>query len=170
MSTGLARFNSLGRHRARAELLRCCGSENWARQMGARRPFASVEELLDTADEIWSSLGKKDWLQAFGHHPRIGGSDIEQDRFEGTRNWSRSEQSGMADASEEMRAELASGNDAYYERFGYIFLICAAGKTAQAILQQLEARSGNDPETELGNAAEQQRLITRLRLEKLLRS
>lgn len=151
-----------------AELRRCCGSERWARRMAAERPFADREELLEAADRVWSAVNPEDWLEAFSHHPRIGGADLRERRFDDTRSWSAGEQSGMAGAEAEVRRRLAELNDAYYERFGYVFLINATGKGAAEMLAALEERIDNDPADELAIAAEQQRQITRLRLEKLL--
>ncbi len=136
--------------------------------MTAQRPFGSVDELMQAADATWRSLDRSDWLEAFSHHPRIGGDDVGRQRFAATRAWSRSEQAGVEGADDALRQRLASGNDEYVQRFGFVFLICAAGRSAAEMAQALERRLGNDPETELHEAAEQQRLITRLRLAKLL--
>lgn len=136
--------------------------------MAARRPFADRDELLDTADEIWTKLGHDDWLEAFSHHPRIGGDDAQTDRFRPTRDWSASEQSSVDAADGSLRQRLREANDRYYERFGYTFLICATGKSATEMLAQAESRLANDPDTEIGIAAGQQQHITRLRLGKLL--
>ena len=157
----LEALNHLDRKAAEAVFTTCCGSTAWARSMAAARPFASLADVSDTADAIWRSLAPGDWLEAFGAHPKIG----EQARGP---SWSDREQSGMRTASEGVRGRIASGNAAYQSRFGYIFIVCATGKTAEGMLAELEGRLSNDPEAELHVASEEQRKITRLRLAKLM--
>ena len=162
---GVSRLRLYGRRAApvitRSGLLACCGSPEWARRMEERQPFTHAEEMLEAADRIWWELGPKDWLHAFAAHPRIGESTADA-------RASR-EQSGVAGEEQETLARLAAGNRAYEERFGYIYIVCATGKTAAEMLAILESRLSNDPETELRVAAEQQRQITRLRLEKWMK-
>jgi OHCU decarboxylase len=170
MSDALARLNSLPPAEARAELLKCCGSTRWAESVAARRPYGSAEELEETADRVWRELSSEDWLEAFRAHPKIGERKAAAEVSAEARAWSEREQSGTAGAPPETRAALAEGNRAYEERFGFIFIVCAAGKTAAEMLALLAARLRNERETELRVAAEEQRQITRLRLRKLLDS
>jgi allantoicase len=163
----LERFRTLLREEAEAELLACCGSRAWAAQMADRRPFATLDEVLEAADSIWRSLGEGEWLEAFKAHPRIGEKKAEAAQDARAKAWSEKEQSGVAAASEETLAALAEGNRAYDAKFGHIFLICATGKSADEMLASLRARLGNDPAEEKRIAAEEQRKITSLRLEKL---
>lgn len=135
--------------------------------MAARRPFADAAAALAVSEEVWRTLGPDDWLEAIDHHPRIGGTDDAGPRFASTREWSHGEQSGVAASGEETRAALVAGQKAYESRFGYIFLICAAGRSGEEILADLKARLTRDHTTELRTAAEELRRITRLRLEKL---
>ncbi len=128
--------------------------------MAGRRPFHDLASVLDLADTIWWELESQDWLEAFRAHPKIGAR--------GTTEWSREEQSGALGASPETLAALAKANRAYEERFGYIFIVCASGKTAAEMLERLEERLENTPEQEILVAAEEQRRILRLRLEKLV--
>jgi allantoicase len=128
--------------------------------MASRWPFASTETMLEEADAIWHSLDVEAWLEAFGAHPKIGGRTSSA--------VSRQEQSGVATASPGQREELLRLNIDYERRFGYIFIICAAGKTTGEIVAALNERLQNPPEVEIHIAAEQQRQITRLRLLKLL--
>ena len=165
---GLARLNALPTAAAKAELLKCCGSRAWARQMAARRPFADDAELLAAADEVWWSLGTADWHEAFASHPKIGARKAARTQGEQARTWSEQEQAGARDAAQATLAELARANKVYEEKFGHIFIVCATGKTAAQMLALLRARLANDPGIELHNAAAEQRKITRLRLEKLL--
>jgi allantoicase len=153
---------------AEAELLACCGSRAWAAQMAARRPFGGLAAVLDAADAIWRRLGQNDWMEAFRAHPRIGEKKAEAPQGAGARRWSEKEQAGVATASAETLAALADGNRAYDAKFGHIYIVCATGRSADEMLALLRARLGNDAGTELGVAAEEQRKITRIRLEKLL--
>ena len=158
----LAELNTLDAETAAGELLRCCGSTRWARAMTAARPFASVDAAAERSDAIWSSLDRDDWLEAFAAHPRIG---ERAPASGGTSRWSSDEQSGVADRSRERLSQL---NRDYERRFGYIFIICATGKTGDEMLRALERRIGNNPDDEVREAAEEQRKIARLRLAKLL--
>jgi allantoicase len=165
---GIERFNRVPRGHARKALLDCCGSKKWVKRMLGQRPFASEDQLLDAADKTWKGLDREDWLAAFRHHPPIGGKAAKRKQSPKARRWSEGEQSAAQKGSPETLAELAAANRTYEAAFGNVFLICAAGKTSQEILRNLQQRLSNDPETELRVAAEEQRKITRLRLEKLL--
>jgi OHCU decarboxylase len=165
---GLRRLNSWDAAAAAAELLKCCGSAGWARSVVARRPFGDAPELFAAADEVWWSLSEREWLEAFAAHPKIGGRQAERAQPAQAEGWSDEEQSGARDAARATLDELASANHDYEAKFGYIFIVCATGKTAAEMLALLRARLPNDPEAELRAAAEEQRRITRLRLEKLL--
>jgi allantoicase len=161
-------LNAMSVDDARAALLRCCGATRWAGWMLAQRPFASTEALLKAAAGVWGEMQRSDFLEAFAHHPEIGG-DVEAlaARFPATASWSTSEQSGVAGAGRETLEALRDGNAEYTARFGHVFLVCATGKTAAEMLALLRARLANDPETELRVAAAEQAKITRIRLEKL---
>jgi hydroxyisourate hydrolase len=162
------RLNALPPAEAEAAFLACCGSRAWARWMISRRPYRDTADLLETADRVWASLAPADWREAFAAHPRIG--ETKQDGEERFRRWSAAEQSGAAGADAAVRAELAEANRLYEQRFGHLFIVCASGKSAEEMLGLLRQRLGNDPGTagtELTIAAEEQRKITRLRLEKL---
>ena len=164
----LERFNRQPRQRAVRAFLDCCGSKKWAAQMVEKRPFATEVELLEAADKIWLGLEKEDWLEAFSHHPQIGAKRAKAKQSVTARRWSAGEQSAAQAAASEMLDALAAGNRDYVWKFGYIFLICAIGKSSEEILKTLRQRMCNNPEIELRVAAEEQRKITRLRLEKLL--
>jgi OHCU decarboxylase len=164
---GLARFGAMSRENATAALRACCGSSRWATAVEARRPFATSVTLFEAAETIWLALGKDDWLEAFSHHPRIGARDL-SGRHAATAEQSTREQAGMAMATEVQRREFAELNGAYEEKFGHVFLISATGKTPEQMLSRLRARLGNEAEQELRNAAQEQTMITRLRLERML--
>jgi OHCU decarboxylase len=129
--------------------------------MTAARPYRDATSLAHTADAMWRDLSADDWREAFAAHPAIG-TKIDLSPF------SRQEQSGTRGADADTLAELADLNRRYAERFGHVFLVCATGKTAAEMLEIGRKRLGNEPETELAIAAEEQRKITRLRLEKIL--
>ncbi|HLL77398.1 MAG TPA: 2-oxo-4-hydroxy-4-carboxy-5-ureidoimidazoline decarboxylase [Pyrinomonadaceae bacterium] len=167
---GIERLNGLPHEVAEAELLKCCGSTRWARAVAARRPFENAGELMNVADDVWWSLDEREWLEAFSRHPKIGEQKAEAGQTRQERAWSAGEQSGMNEADVAAREELARLNRVYAEKFGYIFIVCATGKRPAEVLALLRGRLNNDPETEIRVAAEEQRRITRLRLQKLLDS
>ena len=162
----LARWNALPATEAVEEILPCCGSMRWALMLAQRRPFGTVAELCAASDETWRDLNAEDWDEAFRTHPRIG------ERAAATQlsaQWSGEEQSGVVAGDAKILAELARANADYEERFGRVFLVCATGKSAVEMLQILRRRMSNDDVTELQEAAEQQRQITQLRLQKWLK-
>ncbi len=161
-------LNGLPESDARAELVRCCASSRWTAAMVAARPFASDAAVLAAADRAWWALGPADWLEAFAAHPRIGDRASADPRQAATREWSRQEQAGAAAADHHVRAALATGNAEYERRFGHVFLIHAAGRSADEIQAELRRRLGNAPDAELREAAGEQAMITRLRLERLV--
>lgn len=163
----LNHINQLDSDAAVEAFLKCCGSERWARALAAARPFSSDDDLLAKADQAFQSLEKIDWLDAFAAHPKIGDIDSLRKKYGNTKDWAQNEQAGVAGSTDEVLEKLSSGNSAYEERFGYIFIVCATGKSAAEMLAILESRIDNDKENELGIAAEEQRKITRIRLEKL---
>lgn len=166
--SGLARLNALPASDAEAALLHCLGATRWARGMTARRPFQDRDALFVAADELCAGLGREDWLEAFIRHPKIGEKRAAAQTSATERRWSEQEQSAASRAASETMAALAEANRAYFDRFGYIFIVCATGKTAEEMLALLRQRLQNDPDAELRVAAEEQRRIARLRLEKLL--
>ena len=155
--SGVRWLNASTPARCEAELLRCCGSRAWARQVTAGRPFEDFRALTAAADEVWNALKPEDRREAFAAHPRIGERSASE--------WSSEEQSGVTDGA----TELAEANRAYEERFGHVFLINVTGKTAEQVLAALRERTGNASDVEFAVASEEQRQITRLRLEKLVR-
>jgi hydroxyisourate hydrolase len=165
MTEANERLNAASREEAASLLLRCCGSSRWVATMLDRRPFASREDLRAAAGEVWAHLGRDDWMEAFAHHPRIGGEPSGSQTA--AADWSRQEQSSAARAAAGVLAGLRLANAAYEARFGFVFLVCATGKAAPEILDLLESRMGNDPETEIRVAAAEQAKIMLLRLDKL---
>ncbi|NLG61550.1 MAG: 2-oxo-4-hydroxy-4-carboxy-5-ureidoimidazoline decarboxylase [Candidatus Cloacimonetes bacterium] len=150
---------------AHAALLRCCGSQAWARAMVAARPFEDATALRRIAERVWWSLGENDHREAFAAHPRIGETTVPAS---GDAAWSHGEQQRAAGASADTLAALADANRRYDEKFGFVFIVCATGRSADAMLAELRARLDHTLAEELRTAAEEQIKITRLRLGKLL--
>ncbi len=156
----LADLNRLPRYRAEEEFLKCCGSKAWARSMARRRPFASLHRLQQAAGEIWNSMDSSDWLEAFEAHPRIGERNVS--------GAPAREQSGMDRAPAAVATAIEAANQEYFEKFGFVFIICASGKTAEEMLSNIRSRLPNAREQELRIASEEQNKITLLRLKKLV--
>jgi 2-oxo-4-hydroxy-4-carboxy-5-ureidoimidazoline decarboxylase len=167
---GLARFNELPAEDAARELRSCCGSTRWIDGMLAVRPFPSAAAMLDAADKVWATTSEADWHEAFRAHPRIGESKAQAGQSATAKGWSSQEQAGAKSADEATKQALAEINRAYEQRFGFIYIVCATGKTADEMLAIAKSRLNNAPDAELRIAAAEQHKITRLRLEKLLAS
>jgi OHCU decarboxylase len=168
LKPALESLNSLAPKEAAGELLKCCGSTRWANLMAEQRPFKSMNQLLEAADKTWWGLEPRDWLEAFSRHPKIGERKAVLAQSTEAARWSEQEQRGTSDARQEALLELSALNRAYEERFGFIFIVCATGKTTPEMLALLKERLRNDYDKELRIAAGEQRRITHLRLDKLL--
>ena len=163
----IAEFDHLNLEEKKAMLHTCCGSNTWVNNMIAAPPAEDLVDLLEIAEEQWYACYESDWREAFSHHPRIGDVDSLKEKFAATAQWAEGEQSTVKQASEQTLQALAAGNQAYEQRFGYIFIVCATGKSADEMLQLLNQRLYNNPEVEIQIAMEEQLKITKLRLEKL---
>jgi OHCU decarboxylase len=161
-------MNDLPPDEAESVFLDCCGSSEWASQMAGARPFPMVEQMFEAAENIWEALPPADWLEAFAHHPKIGSKKPAAGVKRRASEWSAAEQSGADGADASVRKLLAEMNRLYHEKFGFIFIVCASGKSADEILAIVKARIRNSVETELRLAAEEQKKITEIRLAKLL--
>lgn len=161
-------LNGLSATEREAELQRVCGSTAWAREMSARAPFASQLALHAAADDVWWSLTGNDWKEAFTHHPRIGSKDALKEKFARTATWAAGEQARVSDAQDAVIDALLTGNAEHESRFGYIFIVCATGKSAEEMLAILRTRLANDEATELRASACEENRITHVRLNKLL--
>ena len=164
----LAWLNSLTAEDAAKELRQCCGSRRWAEQMSNHRPYSTLESLITHADQLWWSLTPDDWLEAFRSHPKIGEKKASDKVSAQSSQWSGQEQAGVSSASQDTVDSLESLNRAYEQKFGFIFIICATGKTSEEMLEALQDRLQHDSDTELRLAATEQAKITELRLKKLL--
>ena len=166
----LAWLNSLTAEDAATELQQCCGSRRWAEEMSNARPYSTFEGLVTHAERVWWSLTPDDWLEAFRSHPKIGEKKAGNNVSGQSQRWSGQEQAGVSSASRNTVDSLAALNRAYEEKFGFIFIICATGKTSEEMLAALQQRLHHDSDTELRLAAAEQAKITELRLKKLLTS
>lgn len=165
----LETFNKMSDEEARKSLEMCCGAKRWISRMAEKRPFKSPAEVYLNAEQIWFGLSETDWLQAFAHHPKIGDIDSLRTKFASTAALAGAEQSGALSATEAVLRDLKTKNEAYEKKFGFIFIVCATGKTAAQMLSVLNGRLEGQRPTELHQAAVEQAKITKLRLEKLLR-
>lgn len=171
----LHELNSMSQPQLKEELMKCCGSTTWVKMMMAYFPADDLVELLEDAEEMWYACSEEDWKEAFAHHPRIGdvaslseGLLSETTKFANTAAWASHEQSNVNIADKETIEALAKSNRLYEEKFGYIFIVCATGKSAEEMLALLQARLSNNPEEEIKIAAEEQHKITQLRIQKLV--
>ena len=164
----LATLNSLSNEALAEELTKCCGSSAWVQKLLDLRPFSSADDLYSKAHEAWAECSEEDGLEAFTHHPKIGSTEELAKKFASTSHWASSEQASVKKANQAILKRLATGNEAYEQKFGYIFIVCATGKSAEEMLALLEQRLPNIQEIEIGIAMAEQMKITIIRLEKLL--
>jgi OHCU decarboxylase len=164
INPALAAWNAASEAAALDAMIACCGARRWARALVAMRPIQNQEQMLAAADRVWSTMEEPDWLEAFACHPRIG--EKKAHATPQSVAWSAQEQSGAAQAAERVLAELAAGNAQYEERYGFTYIVCATGKSAEEMLAILNRRLASSRATELREAAEQQRQITGIRLRK----
>eukprot|EP01041_Mallomonas_annulata_P001017 gene1017-1993_t len=162
-------LNSSSKDILKCHFTKCCGSALWVNRMLEAKPFLSIEDILNKADIIWWSLSEMDWNEAFAAHPRIGDRDALRKKFSQS-SWEGDEQKGANNATEKVLEDLERGNIAYEKKFGYIFLICATGKSAEEMLTNLQERLNNDVALEIRIAAEEQSKIIKLRIIRLLSS
>ena len=162
-------LNKLDKSALESALEKCCGAKKWISQMAAKAPYKDVDQLLEMAGEVWyKECSEEDWREAFTHHPRIGDVGDMAEKYAKTEKWASQEQSGVDVADDKILETLSVGNYLYFEKFEYIFIICATGKSAKEMLESLHARLKNEPAEEIKLAMEEQNKITKLRLKKLL--
>jgi 2-oxo-4-hydroxy-4-carboxy-5-ureidoimidazoline decarboxylase len=167
MNDILAVWNASDTETAVATLLNCCAAQRWARALATQRPYATAEDLLQAADRVWATMSEPDWMEAFRAHPRIGERKATYATPQSAQ-WSRQEQAAAETARHNILAELADKNRRYEEFFGFTYIVCATGKSAEEMLQILQRRLAGDRQSEFREAAEQQRQITQIRLRKWL--
>ena len=166
----LDELNRLSRTGAALAFSRCCGSSQWAKTMALKRPYQDEEELMSAADSVWKRLSEDDWLEAFACHPRIGGKNARDEDPSPAGTWARAEQAGALAASQQVLDALTACNAEYEKKFGYLFIVCATGKSGDEMVDLLRQRMRNGPREEIRVAAEEQRKITGLRLKQLIGS
>ncbi len=164
----LNELNALPETEARKVFHDCNAAEKWGSTLAASRPFADLDALKNQAASVWKTLGEPDFLQAFEAHPMIGDVDSLRKKYASTKAMASGEQSGATGADEAVLTELAVKNREYLEKFGFIFIVFATGKTAAQMLDLLRARIGNTRAEEIRNAAAEQLKISLLRIDKLL--
>lgn len=167
MTITLPNFNTLPKEDAIKHLLTCCTSSSWATKLAEQRPFHDLNELLTASDDIWQTVTEADLLEAFDGHPQIGDVSTLKEKYRNTQASASHEQSQVNEASDEVLHALAKGNKDYLEKFGFIFIVFATGKSAKQMLDLLNHRLPNSKEQELSNAGGEQNKITKLRLGKL---
>ena len=164
----VSELNQLSAQDFETTLMQCCTSTRWIERLSVLRPFASAKQLFERANECWQDLDQADYLAAFDGHPKIGDVSSLKAKYANTKALASGEQSGMNLATDEVIEALSKGNEAYFERFGFIFIVFATGKSAEQMLALLQARIDNSRDDELQIAAEQQRLIFQHRLANLI--
>ena len=145
----LSQLNTLSLADARHAFMQCCTSSAWVNAMADARPYVDTDALFAHADAVWQQLAEGDYLEAFEGHPKIGDISSLRAKYANT---------------------LSQGNSEYEDKFGFIFIVCATGKSAAQMLALLQARLPNDRATELVNAVEEQSKIFHLRITKMLES
>lgn len=167
MNAILDAWNKVDETTALEAMIACCGSKRWAAAMVALRPIVSVIELSEAADRVWATMNEPDWMEAFACHPRIGERKTTH-AVAKSAAWSRQEQSSAATAAENVLTQISEGNALYEKQYGFTYIVCATGKSAEEMLAILNRRLAGTREAELREAAEQQRQITQIRLGKWL--
>ena len=161
-------LNHLDKHQVFGELFKCCGSTTWANSLMEKRPFIDLNDLIKKSDACWDLCSEQDGLEAFTHHPKIGDVSELEKKFASTKEWAGNEQASVSNAKQSTLEALAKGNKDYEQKFGFIFIVCATGKSAQEMLDLLNSRIHNALQVELKIAMGEQNKITKIRLEKLL--
>jgi 2-oxo-4-hydroxy-4-carboxy-5-ureidoimidazoline decarboxylase len=163
----IAEFDNLPEEKKKELLTQCCGSSAWVDKMLAIFPLEDLVELLEAAEDKWDECSEKEQMMAFEHHPKIGDINSLKEKFADTAAWAEVEQSGVISSNEKTLHQLAKANVEYENKFGFIFIVCATGRSAEKMLTDLHSRINNSKEEEIRIAAEEQLKITKLRLEKL---
>jgi OHCU decarboxylase len=161
-------LNTLPQADAIEEFRKCCGSHRWAQRMVINRPYLSLDDLCVKATDLWWDLDTNDWLEAFRSHPKIGEQKAATEVSTEAQKWSGQEQANIQNARIETLNELARLNHEYETKFGFIYIVCASGKSSNELLAILNSRINNEPAHELTVAASEQAKITDLRLRKLI--
>jgi len=164
----MSALNELAPKAAQLAFMQCCTANAWVEKMVAAMPYSNFDALSAQANINWQGLNEADYLQAFEGHPKIGDVSSLREKYRSTEKIAAGEQSGVNTATETTLAQLKQLNDDYHEKFGFIFIVCATGKTASQMLAILSQRIVNQRSEEIINAAEEQRKILQIRIEKMI--
>jgi 2-oxo-4-hydroxy-4-carboxy-5-ureidoimidazoline decarboxylase len=164
----LQQINNLNTESAHHLFMQCCTSERWIENIVTGRPYVDAQSLHQAADQYWDQMAEHDYLQAFEGHPKIGDVNSLKAKYANTKALASGEQAGANQANDQLVIDLKALNRAYEEKYGFIFIVCASGKSAKDMLDLLRARLKNTRHRELEIASEEQRKIFHLRLEKIL--
>jgi 2-oxo-4-hydroxy-4-carboxy-5-ureidoimidazoline decarboxylase len=165
---GLTWFNELPTGAAQQALLECCAAPQWAAQMAAARPYSSADEAIRRSGAIVAALTVTELTEAMAGHPRIGERPAAGVGSPTAADSSRREQSGVDADDTELRQTLAEANREYEQRFGHIYLVCAAGRSGPELLAVLRARLQNEPADEWHVVRAELQKINALRLQLLM--
>jgi 2-oxo-4-hydroxy-4-carboxy-5-ureidoimidazoline decarboxylase len=163
----IAEFDHLPQEKKKELLTQCCGASAWVDKMLTVFPVEDLVEFLDAAEQKWNECTQQEQMEAFEHHPKIGDINSLKEKFADTAGWAEVEQSGVVRSNEKILHELSKGNEEYENKFGFIFIVCATGRSAEEMLAALNSRLNNSKEEEIKIAAAEQLKITKLRLERL---
>lgn len=164
----LIQLNGFTVEQANHAFMQCCTSSTWVNAMVQARPFTDKQSIAKQADLAWQELEEADYLEAFEGHPKIGDVSSLRAKYANTKELAGNEQGLVKEASDDVLEVLSQGNTDYEEKFGFIFIVCATGKSAKEMSDLLQARLPNNKKQELLNAAEEQRKIFQLRIAKAL--
>lgn len=164
----LADLNAQTPEQATHTFMQCCTSSAWVQAMVQARPFFDYKALASQADLVWQGLEDADFFEAFEGHPKIGDVNSLRAKYKNTKELASNEQGLVKEASDNVLEILAKGNADYEEKFGFIFIVCATGKSAKEMSDLLQVRLPNNKAQEIVNAAEEQRKIFQLRIIKAL--
>lgn len=161
-------LNQLSVSDASHTFMQCCTSSTWVNKMVAARPFSGIKAVKKAADDAWIALSEVDYLEAFEGHPKIGDVSSLRAKYANTKELAGNEQGLVKEANDAVLEVLSQGNSDYEAKFSFIFIVCATGKSAKQMSDLLQARLPNNKAQELINAAEEQRKIFQLRIDKAL--
>jgi len=164
----LEKLNCLTPEQATHTFMQCCTSSTWVNEMVLARPYKDKRAIVNHADLAWQELEEADYLEAFEGHPKIGDVNSLRAKYANTKELAGNEQGLVKEANDDVLEVLSQGNSNYEEKFGFIFIVCATGKSAKEMSDLLQARLPNSKAQELANAAEEQRKIFQLRIDKAL--
>lgn len=159
-------LNTMDQRKLREHLYECCGCTSWSKMMLTHFPAEDISELLENAKEVWYECSEDEWKEAFSQHPRIGDLKALEEKYSSTT--AAGEQAAVLTAPPDTLRELVDANREYENKFGYIFIVCATGKSPEEMLEIIRARMNNSPAVEIKVAADEQAQIMMLRLKKLV--